>query len=148
MTKPDTPSFALLSMLIAGVFPAIARTGEVVDVYKTANCLCCGKWADHLRKAGFEVRTHNVLSLPAARKHFGVPDHVASCHSAKVAGYVVEGHVPVPDVLRLIKEKPEARGLAVPGMPIGSPGMEGRQVSHFNTLLIKHDGGTEVFAKH
>ena len=148
MIMPKTRGLTLIAALIAGTSTAVAVAGEIVDVYKTPNCSCCRKWADHLRKAGFDVRTHNVLSLLAARNHFGVPDSMASCHSAKVAGYVIEGHVPVADILLLIQEKPVARGLAVPGMPIGSPGMEGTKATPFNTFLIKRDGGTEVFAKH
>ena len=115
---------ALSSVFGAGLSTAVAA-GEMVDVYKSPNCGCCGKWVDHLKDAGFEVRSHNVMDVPAARKQLGMPDRLGSCHTAKVAGYVVEGHVPAADVHKLLKDKPKALGITVPGMPIGSPGMDG-----------------------
>ncbi|MBL8470813.1 MAG: DUF411 domain-containing protein [Rhodocyclaceae bacterium] len=121
---------------------------EVVDIYKSPYCGCCGKWADHLRSAGFEVRTHEVTDVPAARKNLGMPDRFGSCHTAKVAGYVIEGHVPAADIRRLLTEKPRALGLAVPSMPPGSPGMESPQPVSYDTLLVKPDGNASVFAKH
>ncbi|MDQ5945234.1 MAG: hypothetical protein QG619_654 [Pseudomonadota bacterium] len=92
---------ALITAFGAGLSSA-ATAGEMVDVYKSPNCGCCGKWIDHLKDAGFEVRAHNVMDVPAARKQLGMPDRLGSCHTAKVAGYVVEGHVPVADIQRLL----------------------------------------------
>jgi hypothetical protein len=125
-----------------------ASAGTAVDVYKSPYCGCCGKWVEHLRQAGFEVRTHDVNDVPGTRQRLGMPERLGSCHTAKVAGYVVEGHVPAADIQRLIKEKPKAIGLAVPAMPPGSPGMESARPMPYDTLLVLNNGATAVFAKH
>ena len=138
---------ALITALGSGL-SSTAMAGEMVDVYKSPNCGCCGKWIDHLKDAGFEVRAHNVMDVPAARKQLGMPDRHGSCHTAKVAGYVVEGHVPAGDIQRLLKEKPKALGLAVPSMPPGSPGMESSKPVRYNTLLVQSGGEASIFAKH
>lgn len=126
----------------------LAQAAERVEVFKSPYCGCCEKWAEHMRKAGFEVVTRDVNDVPAARKATGMPERFGSCHTAKVAGYVVEGHVPATDVQRLLKEQPKALGLAAPGMPQGSPGMETNQPQPYNTLLVQADGSHRVFAKH
>ena len=138
---------ALITTFGAGL-SSVATAGEMVDVYKNPNCDCCGKWIDHLKDAGFEVRAHNVMDVPATRKRLGMPDRLGSCHTAKVAGYVVEGHVPAGDIQRLLKEKPKALGIAVPSMPPGSPGMESSKPVPYNTLLVQSGGETSIFAKH
>jgi len=138
---------ALITAFGAGL-SSVATAGEMVDVYKNPNCDCCGKWIDHLKDAGFEVRAHNVMDVPATRKRLGMPDRLGSCHTAKVAGYVVEGHVPAGDIQRLLKEKPKALGIAVPSMPPGSPGMESSKPVPYNTLLVQSGGETSIFAKH
>ena len=138
---------ALITAFGAGL-SSVATAGEMVDVYKNPNCDCCGKWIDHLKDAGFEVRAHNVMDVPATRKRLGMPDRLGSCHTAKVAGYVVEGHVPAGDIQRLLKEKPKAIGLAVPSMPPGSPGMESPKPVPYNTLLVQSGGEASIFAKH
>ncbi len=145
MAKPIT---VLLTLFALGVFVTQASAADAVDVYKSPYCGCCGKWIEHLRQAGFEVRTHEVNDVLAARQRLGMPEHLGSCHTAKVAGYVVEGHVPAADIQRLLKEKPKALGLAVPSMPPGSPGMESSKPVPYNTLLVKADGEIAVFAKH
>jgi len=139
---------ALLMLALLGAGSAAASAAEVVDVYKSPNCGCCGKWIDHMKDAGFEVRTHNVMDVPLARKTLGMPERFGSCHTAKVGGYVVEGHAPAADVQRLLKEKPKAVGIAVPSMPPGSPGMESAKPVPYNTLLIQAGGEATVFAKH
>jgi len=139
---------ALLTLALLGAGSAAASAAEVVDVYKSPNCGCCGKWIDHMKDAGFEVRTHNVIDVPLARKTLGMPERFGSCHTAKVGGYVVEGHVPAADVQRLLKEKPKAVGIAVPSMPPGSPGMESAKPVPYNTLLVQAGGEATVFAKH
>ena len=146
MAKPMTVLLTLFALGAAVNLPASAA--DAVDVYKSPYCGCCGKWIEHLRQAGFEVRTHEVNDVPAARQRLGMPEHLGSCHTAKVAGYVVEGHVPAADIQRLLKEKPKALGLAVPSMPPGSPGMESSKPAPYNTLLVKADGEIAVFAKH
>jgi hypothetical protein len=138
---------ALITTFGAGL-SSVATAGEMVDVYKSPNCDCCGKLIDHLKDAGFEVRAHNVMDVPATRKRLGMPDRLGSCHTAKVAGYVVEGHVPAGDIQRLLKEKPKALGIAVPSMPPGSPGMESSKPVPYNTLLVQSGGETSIFAKH
>ncbi len=125
-----------------------ASAGEVVDVYKSPYCGCCSKWIDHLKAAGFEVRSHDVSDVPASRQQLGMPEQFGSCHTAKVGGYLVEGHVPAADIQRLLREKPKAIGLAAPGMPPGSPGMEGPKPVAYNTLLVRNATTSEVFAKH
>lgn len=136
------------AMLCAVTLSLQAMAAEIVDVYKNPNCGCCGKWVEHMQKAGFNVRVHEVSDVAPMRAKFGMPEHYASCHIARVGGYVVEGHVPATDVKRLLKEKPKAIGLAVPGMPAGSPGMEGPPPTTYNTLLVQPGGGSKVFAKH
>lgn len=146
MAKPITVLLMLFALGAAVNLPASAA--DAVDVYKSPYCGCCGKWVEHLRQAGFDVRTHDVNDVPAARQRLGMPEHLGSCHTAKVAGYVVEGHVPAADIQRLLKEKPKAIGLAVPSMPPGSPGMESPKPVPYNTLLVQAGGATTVFAKH
>ena len=121
-----------------------------IDVYKSATCGCCSKWVEHLQASGFTVRTTNREDLADLKAKHGVPRRVQSCHMAVVNGYVVEGHVPAGDVQRLLKERPTILGLAVPGMPIGSPGMEmsGRKPQPFEVLAFDKDGQTRVFASH
>ena len=137
---------AVLSVGTAGI--SYAQTAGTVDMYKSPYCGCCGKWAEHMTKAGFTVKAHEVEDVPAVRKKLGMPDKLGSCHTAKVGNYLLEGHVPADDVKRLLKEKPKALGLAVPGMPAGSPGMDVPNSPPYDTLLVQKDGTTHVFAKH
>ena len=146
MAKPITILLTLFALGAAVNLPASAA--EAVDVYKSPYCGCCEKWVEHLQQAGFAVRTHDVNDVPAARQRLGMPERLGSCHTAKVAGYVVEGHVPAADIQRLLKEKPKAIGLAVPSMPPGSPGMESPKPVPYTTLLVQAGGVTTVFAKH
>ena len=146
MAKPITILLTLFALGAAVNLPASAA--DAVDVYKSPYCGCCEKWVEHLQQAGFAVRTHDVNDVPAARQRLGMPERLGSCHTAKVAGYVVEGHVPAADIQRLLKEKPKAIGLAVPSMPPGSPGMESPKPVPYNTLLVQAGGATSVFAKH
>lgn len=146
MAKPITILLTLFALGAVANLPASAA--DAVDVYKSPYCGCCEKWVEHLRQAGFEVRTHDVNDVPAARQRLGMPERLGSCHTAKVAGYVVEGHVPAADIQRLLKEKPQAVGLAVPSMPPGSPGMESPKPVPYNTLLVRTGGEITVFAKH
>ena len=145
------PAFlrALLSVfLLAAAFSAAAQTLPTVEMYKNPYCGCCGQWAEHMRKNGFQVVAHDVEDITAKRASLGMPASVGSCHTAKVGGYLLEGHVPAADVRRLLKEKPRALGLAVPGMPAGSPGMDIPNSPPYETLLVAKDGGITVFARH
>ena len=138
----------LLLALLVGAGSAWAQSATQVEVFKSPYCGCCEKWIEHMQKNGFKVNAHNVNDIPAARKSLGMPDRVGSCHTAKVGGYLIEGHVPAADIQRLLKEKPKAVGLAAPGMPQGSPGMETATPVPYETLLVQADGSTTVFAKH
>lgn len=138
----------LLLALLVGAGSAWAQSATQVEVFKSPYCGCCEKWIEHMQKNGFKVNAHNVNDVPAVRKSLGMPDRVGSCHTAKVGGYLIEGHVPAADIQRLLKEKPKAVGLAAPGMPQGSPGMETATPMPYQTLLVQADGSTTVFAKH
>lgn len=131
---------------------ASTETSEKIEVvmYKNATCMCCAKWADHMETAEFSVEQVVPESLYDVKQEAGITQELASCHTAKVGGYVVEGHVPLEDVRRLLEEKPDAIGITVPGMPIGSPGMEveGRPADNYDVLLIHDDGTTSVWASH
>jgi len=127
--------------------------GEVADiiVWKSPTCGCCNKWIDHLKENGFRVENRD-LGNTAARAKFGIKDEYGSCHTARVDGYTIEGHVPAKDIKRLLRDKPEGIGLAVPGMPIGSPGMDGpeygERVDNFDVLLIRKGNSPLVFKKY
>ena len=128
-----------------------APAATKVVVYKSPTCGCCSNWVQHLRTAGFQVEAHDVTDarLSAVAAEAGVTDDLRSCHTAKVDGYTVEGHVPAADIHRLLKEKPAIAGIAVPGMPMGSPGMEqGGRKDPFDTIAFTKDGKKSVFEKH
>lgn len=133
-----------------GTSPAIAAALPVVLVHKTPTCGCCGAWVEHMRAAGFPVQVEERADLEPVRQRLGVPYGKGSCHTAQVGGYFVEGHVPADDVKRLLAERPRARGLVVPGMPLGSPGMEtpdGR-VQPYTVERVEPDGTTTAYARH
>jgi len=121
-----------------------------MTVHKHASCGCCNVWIEHMREAGFVVRTQDVPDMGPVKDAAGVPTSMGSCHTAHVGGYFVEGHVPAEDVLRLLRERPEAKGLAVPGMPLGSPGMEHPDgiVQPYAVHLVLSDGSTREFGRH
>lgn len=128
-----------------------SATGEqalpTILVYKTPSCSCCNGWVEHLRAAGFTVDARNVTDLMSVKRDAGVPVAMSSCHTALVDGYVVEGHVPVEQLTRLLEERPEIAGIGVVGMPIGSPGMEGPNASPYQVLSFDHQGRAAVFAE-
>jgi hypothetical protein len=128
----------------------VARTLPSVLVHKSPTCGCCMAWVEHMRKSGFAVEVRNSDDLDPVKERLGVPDKQHSCHTAEVGGYFVEGHVPADDVKRLLAEKPAARGIAVPGMPLGSPGMEvpGRPAMPYVVELVGKDGKVSPYAKH
>lgn len=146
-------SFLVASAAATGLASRVAAQARAprVEVYKSPTCGCCSAWIEHIKRAGFVVdaRDVNQDALYALKAQSGITPELASCHTAVVDRYVVEGHVPASDVERLLVERPDAPGLSVPGMPIGSPGMEmGNQRDAFDTLLLRHDGSTEVFERH
>lgn len=121
-------------------------TLPTVLVYKTPTCGCCNGWVEHMRQAGFTVDARDVRDLISVKMDGGVPTQMSSCHTAIIDGYVVEGHVPAEQVKRLLAERPEVAGIAVPGMPIGSPGMEGANPEPYQVLSFTHAGEAAVFA--
>ena len=130
---------------------ATAAALPKVTVYKTSSCGCCRQWVDHMKASGFDVQAMDVSSadVRAVSKTAGLKDEDTSCHTAKIGNYVVEGHVPAEQVLRLLKEKPKAKGLTVPAMPIGSPGMEqGATKQPYEVHLVHPDGTTSVYARY
>lgn len=126
-----------------------AATLPEVEVFKSPTCGCCGQWADHLKAAGFKVKVTMVNDIGAARKRLGMPDKFGSCHTATVGGYSLEGHVPADEVKKLLATKPVAIGLAVPGMPPSSPGMDvPNRKDPYEVLLIDKRGNSAVFGKY
>ncbi|MBT9512861.1 MAG: DUF411 domain-containing protein [Acidovorax sp.] len=127
--------------------PGTAATTPV-EVWKDPNCGCCQDWVDHMQANGFAVKVH-ATGNNAVRARLGLAQKLGSCHTALVGGYVVEGHVPASDVRKLLQQKPKALGLTVPGMPVGSPGMDGPAYGDrrdpYDVLLVSHDGSTRVF---
>ena len=139
------------SLLVLGLVQATwaAPTTPVIDVYKSPTCGCCNKWIDHLKANGFTVRAHDTENVQAHKVRLGVPPGSGSCHTAEVNGYVIEGHVPAKEMKRLLKEKPRARGLVVPAMPAGSPGMEiGDRKDAYDVFLVNRDGSTRTYAQY
>lgn len=118
-----------------------------VLVYKTPTCGCCNGWVDHMREAGFEVETRDMRDIMTVKRDAGVPGQLTSCHTSLIGEYVVEGHVPADQIKRLLAERPEVAGIAVPGMPIGSPGMEGPNARPYEVYSFTHDGQSAVFGE-
>ena len=136
----------------AGVTPVMAASlasGDLpsIVVYKTEGCGCCNGWVAHLQAAGFDVDARNVTDLMSVKRDAGVPADHSSCHTALIDGYVVEGHVPADYVKQMLTERPDIAGLAVPGMPIGSPGMEGPRARPYQVKSFDRQGGTAVYAE-
>lgn len=129
--------------------PMLARAERKpqITVYKTPTCGCCHEWVDHLEANGFAVVANDVPSTAPYRERFGVPKELASCHTGVIDGYALEGHVPAAEIKRLLAEKPKGRGLAVPAMPIGSPGMEveGTRRDAFDVVLFDDSGRRSVY---
>lgn len=140
---------SVVAVLIAACGSGTPGNQPTIEIWKSPTCHCCSKWADYLRDEGFKVIAHNESAMNPLKAKLGVPQSLASCHTGVVDGYVIEGHVPAEDIRRLIAEKPTARGLAVPGMPIGSPGMEqGDRRDRYETLLFTAEGASQTFAEH
>lgn len=131
-----------------GAMAAPHRALPKMVVYKDPNCGCCKQWVAHVQKAGFTVEAHDTSDMDTVKASMGVPAALASCHTAKVGTYVVEGHVPADLIIKMLDEKSTSRGLAVPGMPAGSPGMEmGTRKDAFDVLAFGKDGKTRVYAR-
>jgi hypothetical protein len=144
------------ALAVALVTPAVAAqttakkappAAQPIVVYKTATCGCCTKWVDHLKAAGFAPTVHTVQTMDEAPIRPRIPAPLRSCHTATLEGYLVEGHVPADVIRKLLSEKPRVEGIAVPGMPAGSPGMESSQPEPYDILAFDASGKTSVFAK-
>lgn len=125
----------------------VVASNDTVVVYKTPTCGCCNAWVDHVRENGFPVVTHDLNDLTDIKRDLGVPAGRISCHTATVRGYTIEGHVPADLIRRMLDEQPAIRGLAVPGMPIGSPGMEGLIKQKYEVLAFDSAGAVTVYAE-
>lgn len=128
-----------------GAAVALRAAATHIQVYKTPTCGCCGNWVKHLQQNGFEVSVQDVPDTTPYRKKYGVPEELMSCHTGIVEGYALEGHVPAAEVQRMLRERPKARGLAVPGMPMGSPGMEAARTQPYSVMLIGANGKATVY---
>lgn len=140
---------AVLGLSLTGL--SFAQNAKTVEVWKDPSCGCCKHWIEHLEKSGYKVTVYDTGNN-GARARLHMPQKFASCHTALIQGYVIEGHVPVSDIQRLLKERPAALGLAVPGMKIGSPGMDGPTYNGrrdpYDVLLVLKDGDSKVFSSH
>jgi hypothetical protein len=148
MHKRSFLKFALASLIPFGLAgPTLAK--GVISAYRNPGCGCCEKWAEQLEAAGFEVNMRDDPDLASRRSATGVPDDLAGCHTAVMGDYVIEGHVPLAEIEKLITEKPAIRGIAVPGMPTGSPGMEmGESRDAYDVVAFAADGTRNIFAKY
>ena len=149
MKKAFTAMVVGGATLLGGIVAAQRAAGPTVEVFKSPTCGCCANWVKHLEANGFTTKVTDVDDMTQVKTKYGVPGRLQSCHTAVVNGYVLEGHVPAADVQRLLKERPSVAGVAVPGMPIGSPGMEqGSLVQPYNVMTFDKQGQTSVFAAH
>jgi hypothetical protein len=144
-------SFLALALTTSAARPSAPESspkGPVVTVYKDPGCGCCKSWVEHLIKHGYRVDAKDTPDMTEVKRALGVPDALSACHTAVVNGYLIEGHVPAADIARLLKEKPKVASLAVPGMPMGSPGMEGSRTQHYQVLSFDKAGKTKIFASY
>lgn len=137
--------FAFMLLALALLVPVYGAAGEKATVYKDPGCGCCNEYVAHLRQQGFDVTAINTSDLSAVKRQYGVPAELESCHTVLVGGYVVEGHVPADVVRRLLVEKPNIKGISLPGMPMGSPGMGGPKSEPF-VIHGFSDNGSQVYA--
>lgn len=138
-----------MTVFVLATIPA-SHAAEEITIYKQTYCGCCENWAEHLRRAGFKVNIVDVANLAPLNEQFGIPINVESCHTAKLGNYYIVGHVPASDIQKLLAEKLAVMGLSVPGMPIGSPGMEmpGMTPDKFDSVLFNQYGETRVYVSH
>lgn len=150
--KNTVKRFAGAIVLAFAIAPAVtvaaAAMTNAIEVYHDPACGCCVNWIRYMQAQGYAVTSHEDQSMAVVKTRLGMPAGAASCHTALIGGYVIEGHVPVEDIRRLLAEHPDARGLAAPGMPMGSPGMEMGEPERYDVLLIARDGSSRVFATH
>lgn len=140
--------FVAFAVGVAGLLLSGPTYAAEFTVYKSPWCGCCSKWVDHLKANGHSATIKEMDDLDTLKKMARVSENLQSCHTAMVDGYVIEGHVPANDIERLLAERPDAIGLAVPGMPAGSPGMEGGATDNYDVILFKADGSADVYAQY
>lgn len=149
--RPARREFIGAALAALTVPAALAAAPTDVQVWKSPTCGCCKDWIQHLEAHGFRVKVHDIGNT-AARARLGIPMRLGSCHTAQVAGYALEGHVPAREIRRLLAERPQAIGLAVPGMPVGSPGMDGpaygARRDAYDVLLLRRDGSTTPYQRY
>lgn len=141
-------SFFVASLYIGLAFKSQQAIAEDILVYKSPTCGCCKKWVKHLEKNGFTVTTKDYRDMKPIKKRFGVKSQFQSCHTAKIGKYFVEGHVSASDIKKMLKEKPDIKGLSAPGMPMGSPGMEGHRKDKYNVIAIDKNDNASVYSTH
>jgi hypothetical protein len=143
-------SFLSLALTTGAARPSAGEDAKkpIITVYKDPGCGCCKSWIEHLLKHGYRVDAKDTPDMIGIKRTLGIPDRLGACHTAIVNGYLIEGHVPAADIARLLKEKPKVTGLAVPGMPMGSPGMEGPRTEHYQVLSFDQAGKTKIFARY
>jgi hypothetical protein len=146
-TLPASSEAAATDAPSVSVASASSESHPSIKVYKDANCGCCKEWVKHLEQNGFKVETMDLPDLSAVKAKYGVKPEIQACHTAVVGGYTVEGHVPADLILKMLKEKPAIAGLAVPGMPAGSPGMESATKEKYDVLTFDRAGRTTVYAQ-
>jgi hypothetical protein len=143
---------AVLFGLLGAATPAFVRAKDKLQmtVYKDPSCGCCGAWLEHVKKAGIDANVVEIRTIEAVKKRFGIPDALTSCHTAEIGGYVIEGHVPAVEILRALRERPDAKGLAVAGMPPNSPGMElrGAPEAQYDVVLFQKDNSFRTYARY
>ena len=139
---------AITSLIVLAISSPSQSSGPLITVFKTPTCGCCGKWVEHLKANGFTVKVQEVNDTSAYERQYRVPRTMESCHTAVVNGYTIEGHVPAAEIKRLLNEKPKAVGLAVPGMPVGSPGMEAAHSEAFSVFVFDEGGHASVYARY
>ena len=153
MKKKTTSIISLFAILALGIYIGLNSfnqkvLAEEIMVYKSPTCGCCKKWVKHLEKAGYDVKTKDVRNMNKVKNKFGVQRQFQSCHTAKIGKYFIEGHVSASDIKRLMKEKPDIKGLSAPGMPMGSPGMEGHRKDKYDVIAIDNNNNATVYSSH
>ena len=141
-------TLALTTAAVRGRPDNPAARKPTITVYKDPGCGCCKNWIQYLVKHGYQVDAKDTPDMPGIKRTLGVPEQLTSCHTAVVNGYVIEGHVSAEDIDRLLAQKPKIAGIAVPGMPVGSPGMDGPRTQRYQVLSFDKKGKTTVFATH
>lgn len=148
MSRSTRRQFVTAALIGVSFGPARAQTRSPVKIYKDPSCGCCTQWADHLIASGFPVQIEDSAELQSLKASFDIAPELMSCHTALIESYVLEGHVPAHAILRLLEARPDATGLAVPGMPMGSPGMEGGEMETYSVILFGRAGRRQMFGRY